>query len=65
VAVLRLLGLDHNKWNVRDAFCHTTVYHHEKVFEIGIMVDDKTLNYLTSVGYSFLFKENDKQKGDR
>lgn len=48
---------DHNKWNVRDEFCHTTIKHHEKTFTIGLKVDERTQRYLELVGYSFLFKE--------
>jgi hypothetical protein len=52
-------GEDHNKWNVRDAYCNTIIRHHDKVFNIGIIVDEKTKKYLTMVGYDFIFKEVD------
>jgi len=48
---------DHNKWNIRDEYCHTTIRHHEKTFQIGIKVDERTQNYLTLIGYDFIFKE--------
>lgn len=53
----RTYNKDFNKWNVRDEFCNTTITHHEKVFNIGVRVDERTQNYLTLVGYSFLFKD--------
>lgn len=49
--------VDHNKWNIRDEFCHTQIRHHEKTFNIGIKVDQKLEDYLCRVGYQFLFKE--------
>ena len=54
------IGVDHNKWNVRDEFCHTEIAHHEKVFKIGIEVDQKTQDYLTLVGYGFIFKDREE-----
>lgn len=53
----RGMDQDHNKWNIRDMFCNSVIEHHEKKFIIGIRVDERTQNYLTLVGYSFLFKE--------
>jgi hypothetical protein len=53
----RRIGIDHNKWNVRDEFCHTTIKHYEKTFNIGIKVDERMQNYLTLIGYGFIFKE--------
>ncbi len=53
----RRIGKDHNKWNVRDEFCHTTIKHYEKTFNIGIKVDERMQNYLTLIGYGFIFKE--------
>lgn len=50
-------GVDTNKWNVRDIFVNTKINHNEKVFYIGIRVDEKTQDYLTMVGYGFIFKE--------
>jgi len=47
-----------NLFNVKDEYCHTIIKHHEKVFEIGLKVDDKTENYLSMIGYEFIFKEN-------
>jgi len=52
-------GEDHNKWNVRDSYCNTTIRHYEKVFNIGLRVDEKTEKYLTMIGYDFIFKEVD------
>ena len=53
----RMMGHDHNLNNVRDEFCNTKVRHHEKTFEIGIKVDERTEKYLSMIGYDFLFKE--------
>jgi len=54
---LKYRNKDHNKWNIRDEYCHTTIRHHEKTFQIGIKVDERTQNYLTLIGYDFIFKE--------
>ena len=48
---------DHNKWNVRDEYCNTIIRHHEKTFEIGIKVDERTMKYLSLIGYDFIFKD--------
>jgi hypothetical protein len=48
---------DHVPYNLKQDFCNTTIQHHEKTFEIGIRVDEKLQNYLTLVGYGFLFQE--------
>lgn len=48
---------DTNPWNVKDEFCNIEIKHHEKVFNIGIIVDERTQWYLTAVGYGFMFKE--------
>ena len=47
-----------NLFNVKDEYVNTIIKHHEKVFEIGLKVDDKTENYLSMIGYEFIFKEN-------
>ena len=47
-----------NLFNVKDEYVNTIIKHHEKVFEIGLKVDDKTQDYLTRIGYQFIFKEN-------
>lgn len=52
-------GIDTNKWNVKDYFCNTKITDGGRVFEIGIKVDSKTQNYLTMLGYGFIFKEED------
>ena len=52
------LHKDSNLWNVRDSFCNSEITYYEKVFKIGIKVDEKTQNYLTLIGYEFIFKEN-------
>ena len=54
---LSLKGLDTNKWNIKDIFVNTKITHNEKVFYIGARVDEKTQDYLSKVGYSFIFKE--------
>jgi hypothetical protein len=51
------LGQDHNKFNVRDQFCNTRINHHDKVFHIGVKVDERTQNYLSLIGYEFIFKD--------
>jgi len=48
---------DQNKFNVKDAYCFSTIRHHEKTFKIDILVDEKTQRYLTAVGYGFIFKD--------
>jgi hypothetical protein len=48
---------DINLWNIRDQFCNTKITHYEKVFEIGVKVDERTQNYLTMIGFGFIFKE--------
>jgi len=57
VIILQSYGRDLNRWNVRDTFCYTKINHHEKVFEIGVRVDERTQEYLTAIGYGFIFKE--------
>ena len=47
----------HVPWNVCQDFCNTIIKHHEKTFEIGIRVEERLQNYLTLIGYGFLFKE--------
>lgn len=47
----------HVPWNLKQEYCNTTIRHHEKTFEIGIRVEERLQNYLTLVGYSFLFQE--------
>lgn len=49
--------MDHNKWNVRDEFCHTQIRYYEKTFDIGIKVDQRLEDFLKRVGYEFIFKE--------
>jgi hypothetical protein len=51
------LGVDHNKFNIRDPFCNTQIKYHEKVFDIGVRVDERTQNYLRLIGYDFIFKD--------
>jgi hypothetical protein len=48
----------HVPWNVCQDFCNTVIRHHEKTFEIGIRVDERLQNYLTMIGYGFIFQEN-------
>lgn len=50
-------GVDHNKFNIRDQFCNTKITHYDKVFDIGVRVDERTQNYLSLIGYEFIFKE--------
>jgi len=47
----------HTPWNVYQEFCNTVIKHHEKTFEIGIRVDERLQNYLTLVGYAFIFQD--------
>jgi hypothetical protein len=47
----------HTPWNVYQEFCNTVIKHHEKTFEIGIRVDERLQNYLTLVGYGFIFQD--------
>jgi hypothetical protein len=48
---------DHVPYNLKQEYCNTIIKHHEKTFEIGIKVDEKLQNYLTLVGYQFLFQD--------
>lgn len=48
---------DHVPYNLKQDFCNLTIKHHEKIFKLGIRVDERLQNYLTLVGYSFLFQE--------
>jgi hypothetical protein len=47
----------HVPWNVKQEYCNTTIKHYEKTFKIGIRVDERVQNYLTLVGYGFIFQE--------
>ena len=51
-------GKNTNLFNVKDEYVNTIIKHHEKVFEIGLKVDDRMEGYLTRVGYGFIFKDN-------
>lgn len=53
---LRKIGHDTNPHNVKDEYCHIEIKHHEKLFHIGIKADEKTEDYLTRIGYGFIFK---------
>lgn len=55
----RLREVDSNPHNIKDEYCHININHHEKIFHIGIIIDKKTQDYLTMIGYSFIFKEED------
>lgn len=55
----RLREIDSNPHNIKDEYCHIDIRHHEKIFHIGIVVDKKTQDYLSMIGYSFIFKEED------
>ncbi len=46
----------HVPHNILQKFCNTKITHHEKVFLIGIKVDERTQAYLTAVGYGFIFQ---------
>ena len=59
VQVCNTMGKEHNKWNVRDAYTNTLIKHYEKEFHIGIKVDERTKQYLTLIGYGFIFKDED------
>ncbi len=58
VQVCIAMGKEHNRWNVRDAYCNTVIKHYDKEFHIGIKVDERTKQYLTLIGYGFIFKED-------
>ena len=50
---------DHNPWNVKDTWTNTIVNISEtQKFEIGIIVEPKLQDWLTKMGFGFLFKEN-------
>lgn len=48
---------DHVPYNLKQDYCNTTIQHYEKTFKLGIKVDERLQNYLTLVGYGFLFQE--------
>jgi hypothetical protein len=50
-------GIDTNKFNIKDYFCHTKITDGGREFHIGLRVDERTQEYLTLIGYSFIFKE--------
>lgn len=47
----------HTPWNLYQEYCNTTIRHHEKTFQLGIRVDERLQNYLTLVGYGFIFQD--------
>jgi hypothetical protein len=54
---LRQHNRDSNPHNIKDEYCHIKITHHEKIFQIGIKADKKLEDYLTMIGYGFIFKE--------
>lgn len=52
--------VEHVPYNLKQEYCNTTINHYEKTFELGIKVDEKLQNYLTLVGYGFIFKDPDE-----
>jgi hypothetical protein len=50
-------GRDLNPWNIRDPFINTTITHYEKTFHLDLHADDRLFNYLTLIGYAFIFKD--------
>jgi hypothetical protein len=48
---------EHVPWNLKQEYCNTTIRHYEKTFELGIRVDERLQNYLTLVGYGFIFQD--------
>jgi hypothetical protein len=54
---LRGQGRDTNPHNVKDDYCNMRITHYEKVFEIGIKTDQRLQDYLSMVGYEFIFKD--------
>ena len=57
---LRQHNRDSNPHNIKDEYCHIKITHHEKIFQIGIKADKKLEDYLTMIGYGFIFKECSK-----
>jgi DNA-directed RNA polymerase subunit RPC12/RpoP len=53
---LTKIGQDTNPHNIKDEYCHITINHNEKVFHIGIFADKRVEDYLTKIGYYFIFK---------
>ena len=47
----------HVPWNIKQEFCNTTISHYEKRFELGIRAEERMQNYLTMVGYGFIFQD--------
>jgi hypothetical protein len=54
---LRQHNRDSNPHNIKDEYCHIKITHHEKIFQIGIKADRRLQDYLTMIGYGFIFKE--------
>jgi hypothetical protein len=50
-------GIDTNKFNVKDYFCHTKIVDGGREFHIDLRTDERTQEYLTLIGYGFIFKE--------
>lgn len=57
IATLTAQGRELNPWNIRDQFANTIIRHWEKTFVIGLHAPDKLKDYLTLVGYGFIFKD--------
>ena len=53
---LTKVGQDTNPHNIKDEYCHINIKHHEKTFHIGIWTEEKVEDYLTKIGYGFIFK---------
>lgn len=53
----RTKGLPHNKWNIKDEFCHIRIREGSQHIYIGIKADDRLQKWLTAMGYGFIFKE--------
>jgi hypothetical protein len=54
---LTYIGHDLNPWNIRDQFVGSTIHHYEKTFKLELHADDNLREYLTAVGYAFIFKD--------
>ena len=53
----RKLGICHNKWNVKDEFCHIRIREGHRQIYIGIKTDERLEKWLRAMGYGFIFKE--------
>ena len=47
----------HNKWNIKDEFCHIRIREGNQQIYIGIKTTERLEYWLKAMGYGFIFKE--------